>query len=416
VSGADRVLFMASNWDAEGGLLEERHCWYTPDPELRAQIVAGWEQFEKDLAAYQLPEAAPPAPTGTAPESLPALRIEVTGQVTASNLAEFKATALAAIRSVNRELTTDQHFADAEKAVKWCAEVETRLAAAKQHALSQTASIDALFKTIDDIGAEARSVRLGLNKLVTDRKAAVKYEIVDAAKRAYELHELVLRSETGAWIVLGQPDFAGAIKGLRTLTSVQDAVDTVLANAKIRADESARKIRESLRILAEDGAGFEFLFSDRLSLIGKAPDDLRLLVKARIDAHKAAEAEKARKAQEAEVERQRQAEAARAAAAVQVAAAPPAAPAPAPVVPVRAAAPVPIVVPPPKADDPITLKLGTVCERLGFTMTAAFVANTLGINQSRTEGAAKLYRESDFPRICAALQRHIANLTEAIAA
>jgi len=89
-----------------------------------------------------------------------------------------------------------------------------------------------------------------------------------------------------------QPDFAGAIKGLRTVDSIRNAVDTTLAGAKILADESARKIRESLRILAEDGSGNEFLFPDRLALISKAPDDLRLLVKSRIDAHKAAEAKK----------------------------------------------------------------------------------------------------------------------------
>lgn len=419
VSGAERVLFMASKWDADGNLIEERHCWYRPDLELRAQIVAGWAQFEKDLAAYALPESAAPEPVGKAPETLPALRIEVTGKVTASNLVEFKETALAAIRSVNRELTTDAHFADAEKAVKWCADIESRLGAAKQHALSQTASIDALFKAIDDISAEARRVRLDLDKLVTARKSAVKFEIIDVAKRAYERHEEALRKDTGGpWIVLGQPDFAGAIKGLRTVTSVQDAVDTTLAAAKIRADESARKIRESLRILAEDGAGFEFLFPDRLALISKAPDDLRLLIKSRIDAHKVAEAEKARKAQEAEAERQRQAEAARAAtAALQTAAAAPppvAAPLPAPAAPMRTIAPAPA--PAPKPDEPATLKLGTVCERLGFTVTAAFVSDTLGIKPSRIEGAARLYRESDFYRICTALQVHINHLTEAIAA
>ena len=39
-----------------GELIEERHCWYWPDAELRARIVAGWEQFERDLADYK-PEA-----------------------------------------------------------------------------------------------------------------------------------------------------------------------------------------------------------------------------------------------------------------------------------------------------------------------------------------------------------------------
>jgi putative phage-type endonuclease len=300
VSGAGRILFVASEWASDDSLVEERHCWYYPDADLRAKIVAGWDQFAADLAAYAPPAQATPAPTGRAPDTLPALRIEISGGVTASNLAEFKQTALAAIGSVNRSLTTDQDFADAEKAVKWCSEVETRLAAAKEHALSQTASIDDLFRTMDDISAEARRVRLDLDKLVKARKEAIRTEIVSEARRAYELHEDVLRAETGGpWIVLTPPDFGGAVKGLRTVDSIRNAVDTTLAAAKIKADDSARRIRESLRILAEDGAGFEFLFPDRLALIGKALDDLRLLVQSRIAAHKDAEAKRM------EAERQR---------------------------------------------------------------------------------------------------------------
>jgi hypothetical protein len=121
----------------------------------------------------------------------------VTGQVTASNLAEFKATALGAIRSVNRTLKTDQDFADAEKAVKWCADVEARLKAAKEHALSQTASIDELFKALDDIAAESKAVRLDLDKLVTRRKDEVKEEAVTAARTARDAHR-PLNAETGA--------------------------------------------------------------------------------------------------------------------------------------------------------------------------------------------------------------------------
>lgn len=178
VSGAGRELFTASRWSSDDELVEARHCWYTPDAELRAAIASGWQQLEADLAAYTLPPAAEPAPIGRAPDSLPALRIEVTGAVTASNLAEFKHTALAAIRSVNRDLKTDADFADADKAAKWCADVEARLKAAKEHALSQTASIDELFKALDDIAAESKAVRLDLDKLVKRRKDEVREQAV----------------------------------------------------------------------------------------------------------------------------------------------------------------------------------------------------------------------------------------------
>lgn len=311
VSGAERVLFMASEWTGDGVLVEERHCWYASDPTLRSELLAGWAQFEKDLAAYVPPAAEAPKPTGRSPETLPALRIEITGAVTASNLAEFKETALGAIRSVNRDLTTDAHFADAEQAVKWCGEVESRIKAAKEHALSQTATIEALFRTLDDVSAEARRVRLDLEKLVERRKVEIKGELVAEAKGKYERHVAALRQECGAWRVLTPPDFGSAIKGKRNVASIRDALETTLAQAKIEADESARTIRAALAALDEESKGFEHLFSDRLTFIGMIPEAVRLMVRDRIAKHREAEERRAAELAERERERIRAEEAAR---------------------------------------------------------------------------------------------------------
>lgn len=174
VSGAQRILFVTSDGTRDC----MAHCFYESKPERRAKLIAGWKQFAEDLAAYQ-PEAAPePKAVGRTPENLPALHIEIRGEVRASNLTTFHEHAMAVLEGINRELTTDQHFADAEKTVKWCEGVEERLEAAKQHALSQTASIEQLFRTIDDVKAETRRVRLELFNLVKARKEAVKGEIV----------------------------------------------------------------------------------------------------------------------------------------------------------------------------------------------------------------------------------------------
>ena len=286
VSGADRCLFTCTDGTPDRFVF----CWYEANPERFAALMAGWRQFNADLAAYVIPEAAEPAPVGNAPETLPALRIEITGTVTASNLAEFKATALGAIRSVNRDLQTDQHFADAEKAVKWCGEVESRLEAAKQHALSQTASIDALFRTIDEISAEARRVRLDLDKLVARRKTEVKEEAVSRARQALDLHIGVVNAEIAPMRL--QPvlvDWAGTIKGRRSMASMQDALDTTLANAKIQADTQARGIRSNLDVFKQRAPGFEFLFADLGQLVHKAKDDFTLVVQTRIEHQIAAE-------------------------------------------------------------------------------------------------------------------------------
>lgn len=415
VTGAERLLFMVSDGTPE----KMAHLWVFPDEAWFQRLRDGWAQFEKDLAAYAPPPATEAAPVGKTPDTLPALRIEVTGAVTASNLAEFKATALGAIRSVNRSLSTDQDFADAEKAVKWCSDIESRLKAAKEHALSQTADIDALFKALDDIGAEARAVRLDLDKLVARRKTEVKESAVMVARRALDAHIAALNAEIAPMMLRPiAADFAGCIKGLKSVASMQDRLDGLLATTKIAAEAEARAIRANVATFHEKAAGFEFLFADLGQVVHKAADDFAALLQARIATHQAAEVvrENARRAAaEAEAQRKVQADqAARDAAeaatkAVQQAAAPATAP--------MAAAPVQAVSAPtaaaaPRADEPATLNLGTICGRLGFTVSAQFLADVLHVLPARAEKAGRYYTDRQFGVICQQLQSHVSAMAE----
>ena len=279
VSGAAKVLFMATSADRTA----MEHVWYTSNPELRAKIIAGWEQFAKDLSTYVAPAVMVDV-VGHTPDTLPALHIEVAGMVTASNLAQYKEHALAVFGSINRELTTDQHFADAEKAVKWCADVESRLVAAKEHALSQTASIDQLFKAIDDISAEARRTRLELDKLVKARKEELRTSIVTDGVNALRAHVAELNVRIGKpYMPVVNADFAGSIKGKKSLDSMRSAVDTVLANGKIEANAIADKICTNLRYVLDTSPVPLSLLPDLQLICLKAPDDFVLLVKSRID-------------------------------------------------------------------------------------------------------------------------------------
>lgn len=306
VSGAKYALFMASAWDGDK-LLEERHCIYEPDMDLRTRIMQGWAQFEKDLADYQ-PQAVEVKPIGRTPETLPALHIAVTGMVTASNLAEFKAHALAVFDGINTNLVTDEDFADAEKAVKWLGEVEDRLAAAKQHALSQTRDIDELFRTIDDIMAESKRKRLDMDKTVKAQKEAKKTEVVTGARMALGQHIAALNDRLGRPLMPAiSADFAGAIKGKKSFDSMRDAVNTMLAAAKIDANVVAERIQANLAILKEHES-FGFLFSDVPVIALKQPDDLKLLVAARISNYRTAEAAKTAAAEEARAAKRKQEE------------------------------------------------------------------------------------------------------------
>ena len=307
VSGAERCLFMASKWGPNDELIEMLHCFYHPDAGLRERIVRGWAQFKIDLRDYQ-PQAVEVKPIGRTPETLPALHIAVTGMVTASNLAEFKAHALAVFDGISTDLVTDEDFATAEKAVKWFGEVEDKLAAAKQHALSQTRDIDELFRTIDDIMAESKRKRLDMDKLVKTRKEAMKTEIVTGARMALGQHIAALNDRLGRPIMPAiSADFAGAIKGKKNFDSMRDAVNAMLAAAKVDANMVAERIQANLEILKEHEP-FGFLFSDVPVIALKQPDDLKLLVESRISNYRAAEAAKTAAAEEARAAKRKQEE------------------------------------------------------------------------------------------------------------
>ena len=284
-------------------------------PKLRA----GWAQFDADVAAYQERPQEAPAPAGRTLDQLPALHIAVTGMVTASNLNEVRDHAIAVFQSINTDLQTDQDFADAEKAVKWCADIESRLDAAKEHALSQTASIDELFRALDSVKAEARSKRLELDKLVKARKEAIRTEIAYAGRDAIQAHYDAVNATMGEHR-LSVPgtigaDLNAAINGKRTVTSLRDAVDTVVTQHKIAASQKADQVRACVAVLKEAAAGHETLFADRVALCAtKAPDDLRNLIAARIAEHEAkekarleSEREKIRAEEAARIEAERKA-------------------------------------------------------------------------------------------------------------
>ena len=430
VSGASRIYFTTTDGTPENTF----GVWYESNPALRERIVAGWAQFAEDVAAY-VPGPETVKPAGKAPDALPALRIEVTGMVTASNLAAFREHALAVFGGIKTDLQTDADFADAERTVKWCKEVEDRLDAAKQHALSQTASIDDLFRTIDAIKEEARQKRLTLDKLVKAEKENRKSEIVAQARKAYGDHWSALcRRVGGEWIpAVGVSYFADAIKGLKSLDSMRDKVSTALANAKIEANAIADRI-DANRKLVEDMS----LMPDFAQVCTKAPDDFAALyamrkqqraeaeakrleaerekirreeeAKARAEAERVAQAERERIRAEEQAKAQAAQEAAReqffatAEARMQADAAKRAADLKA----MDGALPEPAPqFAQPQADTGAKITLGQINQRLSPIALSVAVLAQLGIQPAGKERAAVLYLESDVARICSVLIRHL---------
>lgn len=109
-------------------------------------------------------------------------------------------------------------------------------------------------------------------------------------------------------------DITGAMKGKRTIASLEDAASTAVANAKVEANQWAEKIEANLTVIAELGKDHLYLFSDQQRLVMMEAKDLGELINARVVAHEADAKARAEAAAEMERERIRQEEQAKAAA------------------------------------------------------------------------------------------------------
>ena len=345
------------------------------------------------------------AVVGVSPDALPALHIEIVGSVSSSNLPAFKARAVEVFRGIKTELQTDEDFASAEKTVKWCKDIETRLDDAKRDALAQTSSIDELFAAIDEIAAEARKTRLTLEKAVKTKKEEVKDGMVAAAILAFKAHVDVLeRSLIVGAKIRHSSDFRGAIAGLKSVKSIKDRLDTYLAFAKVDANEEQARICDNTRFALAAIAGRKMLFPDIQSLVMTDIAELKGVIDKRIAAAEVAEVAAA-------AARIAAAEVAEVAAAAAVARS---------VLELGTEALADVPSATQWVDDlsgdadgvsddlPPSMTLTALCGRLGFTVTADFMA-VLGFEATKAK-ASRLYHERDFGRICDAIIRHIKSL------
>ena len=414
VSGCERILFMASEWTGDGQLIEERHCWYYPDPELRAQIIAGWEQLEKDVAAYA-PTAERPAPAVAAPmESLPAVVVQVNGALTVGgNLDAFGDALRQFIARIPAKPSTDQEFADAEAATKALKKAEDALTQAEDGALAQITDVEVMRRTVADLRNLARTTRLATEKLVAAEKEARRTEIVTGAQAQLDQHVQALNQRLGTnWLPRVAGGFAETIKGLKSLDSMRDKVAVALTNAKHEANVLADRLEANRQHLVQDGTDWIALFADFATVGAKAEEDFQILAAHRINQHKQAEAQRL----EAERERIRAEEAAKlqAQAAINAAAATQKEAASAQQEPVSAAPAAQSVVQRAQAAPEVaakaegeTLTLGQLNTILAPIKVDAAGLADLGFTPCKTEKSAKHYPAQALPAMVQAMIAHL---------
>ncbi|MCL2344222.1 MAG: YqaJ viral recombinase family protein, partial [Desulfobulbus sp.] len=442
VSGAKRCFFTCTDGTPDRFV----SCWYESSEEKIAQLISTWKQFAKDLADWQ-PELVVVEPVAAPVEGFGSLVLRVEGRVTACNMDAFKAQADAFIARLPKaaELSTDQDFANAESAVKACAEAEDRIKAALDVGLSSMADVDAVFRAARQVSDTLRAARLALDKAVKAQKDAVRFEKIDAAEQAFTAHVSDRQLDLpGVTFAPPRPLFADAIKGLKSIRSIDDKLATALAKGKIDADQMAAEWRKKLAYFNDAAASHKALFADLKTLIAKPEEDFRMAVAHRINQFEAAEEQRRAAAREriaaeerAKIEAE---ERAKAEAALRTAVQTPAgggslqtgentgspgsansfvnpSPAEAATVaepPASAEHSGPALADSNEKPSPLeipSLRLGQINQRLApLSIDAAGLAS-LGFPHAATDKAAKLYHERNWPAICRAIAAHVMTKT-----
>jgi putative phage-type endonuclease len=294
VSGAYRVLFVCSDGTEE----QWTELYYESVPERRAELIAGWLQFAKDLEEYEV-KVKQEAVTATDAEAFPVIKYEIDGAMIVSNIAEALPIIQArAEREMSRVLETDQDFADKEALNKATVKARAALKEVVANAKGEYVSYAEFSDTAAQIDSVLQKMQSQGEKQVKAAKEQKKKEIADAGQDAISKHaiECEAKIEPLALIKIGVPvraDFAAAMKGKRNLDSLQDAVDGAVAQVKIDIDGAMSRILPNHIYLKEHAKDYGFLFADISQIINQEVEPFQAIVKARIADHKEEEERKA---------------------------------------------------------------------------------------------------------------------------
>lgn len=302
VSGARRCLLSASKWttekvtDADGNsflvavdLIDSVDGYYIPNNDLRDQIIAGWKQFAIDLANYSAPEAEAAKAIAEPVETLPAITYKTehksNGLELRSNIEAYKAAAKRLVEQSKKKLETDQDFANAESRIKSCKEAEEKIATIQSNVIGEVADIDKFVKDLGAISEMLRQCRLNETKQVSARKDEIKAKAIREAQESFAAHlDFICKglSEYGVTLPIIHVDFAGAIKGLKTISSINSKLNDAIAQGKIDAKAMENKIRGNLELLNHVAEGYMHLFYDKQNLVVNTSEYVVAVAKQRI--------------------------------------------------------------------------------------------------------------------------------------
>lgn len=291
VTGALCVYFVCSDGTTDNWMQMEYHSV----PERREKLIAGWKQFAKDLIDYQ-PEVKQEAIVGEDAEAFPMITYQVEGSLVVSNIKDALPIIKArAEKEMSRVLETDQDFADKDKLNKATKEARAKLKDIISSVKGEFVSFKEFAETAEQIDSILQKMQSQGEKQVKEAKEGKKKNIIDGVDKKLvsyidQCNEKI--SPLSLYNIMQKPlrpDFEGAMKNKRTIESLHNAVDSVLADAKIEIDQVMSRIEPNQIFLREHATEYAFLFNDVSQFINQETESFQAIVKQRIAEHKEAE-------------------------------------------------------------------------------------------------------------------------------
>jgi hypothetical protein len=213
------------------------------------------------------------------------LMIRLTGQITASNFESWKKELIGRIRNVKTELVQDEDFFEAAGQVKYFKQAEVALKQAKESAIEQAAEIQRLFTAIDEISAEARDMRLTLERQIKVRKEEIKRELIDEAvqrtKALLAEHSVDVQSVNHD-LLLNRARYEAAIKGRSGRNGVELALNQEHQRIGLEIDRMAQRIARQAKAIDALPEKHQLLLQDRGYLLGLEPQAMETELQRRI--------------------------------------------------------------------------------------------------------------------------------------
>lgn len=309
VSGVEKILFTVTDGTEE----KREQVWYESQPERRKQVLNGWKQFKADLEAY-VPTEKVEKVEAEPVRDLPDINYKMNGLALESNLEAYKQAATDLVALSEKALESDQDFADAEARQKVFTKAEKDIKDACDRVMGEIDSIDTFVKDMRFISEQIRQARLAEGKQIKARKEELRKEILEKANAEIGKVERAAEQKVNAPLTHCNFDPFTAMKGKRTIESLQDAADGEVAKAKIKIAEFVEVAMGNALHLSTKAQGYDFLFNDWAQIAFKPTEDFKTLVTARVATYQAKqkakeEAERERIRQEEQAKLQREAEA-----------------------------------------------------------------------------------------------------------